>query len=163
MNIGILTVSDKGYKGQREDESGKILRLLIEKEFSPDNIYCNIVPDEQDFIFNELIEMSDNKDCKLIVTSGGTGLTDRDCTPEATMAVIDKEVPGIAEAMRFITFKFTSRSVLSRAIAGIRGKTLIINLPGSPKAVKECMAAVLDPIAHAIELIHKGSLECGRS
>jgi len=157
MKVGIITVSDKGSKGQREDLSGKAIQELVRADSYE---YC-IVPDEINEIKKALVDFVDQKNCRVVFTTGGTGLSSRDVTPEAAKAVIDREIPGIAEAMRMESYKIKPTALLSRAIAGHRNKSLIINLPGSPKAVKECLTIVLPIIPHALEILEKGSAECG--
>ncbi|MCX7987817.1 MAG: MogA/MoaB family molybdenum cofactor biosynthesis protein, partial [Thermodesulfovibrio sp.] len=134
-SVSIVTISDKGSKGEREDKSGKVIEELL-KSWAEVVSYV-IVPDEKEEIKKAILANVDKVD--LILTNGGTGLHPRDVTPEATIEIIDKEVPGIAEAIRWEGFKKTKKAILSRAVAGIKGKTLIINLPGSPKAVKESL------------------------
>lgn len=152
VNIGILTISDKGWQGQRYDESGKAIKDSLS---SLDNrvIKYDIVPDERDIIADKLVEWADSGNIDLILTTGGTGLGPRDTTPEATLSIVDRVAPGLAEAMRAETFKVTPQAILSRAAAGVRGKCLIINLPGSPKAVRECLNVLLPVIPHAIKII----------
>jgi molybdopterin adenylyltransferase len=158
ITIAILTMSDKSAKGEREDKSGKIIAETLEVL---GNIkYYDVLPDEKDLIKQRLIEYSNKVD--LILTTGGTGLSPRDVTPDATLEVIDREVPGIAETMRIEGLKKTRHSMLSRAVAGIRGQTLIINLPGSPIAVKENLEVIIDIIPHAIEKIKGDTEECAR-
>jgi len=150
FNLGILTISDKGWQGQRDDESGKVIReTLLDSRV----VKYEIVPDETDVIAGKLAEWADGGSVDVILTSGGTGLGPRDVTPEATLSVVDKVVPGFAEAMRAKTFEATPFAILSRAVAGVRGKCLIINLPGSPKAVRECLEVILPVIPHAMEII----------
>jgi len=157
--VAVLTVSDKGSKGEREDLSGPLIGEMI-KKIGAELKYYEILPDEKKLIKEKLIEYSRKVD--LILTTGGTGLSPRDVTPEATLEVIDKQVAGIAEAMRSEGLKKTSRSMLSRAVAGVKGRSLIINLPGSPKAVKENLAIILDVIPHAIEKLKGDPSECAR-
>ena len=152
LNVGVLTISDKGAQGQRVDESGKIIR----NSFSPpDNqiIKYEVIPDEMDVISRKLTEWADGGNVDVIITTGGTGLAQRDVTPEATLSVTDKVVPGFAEAMRIKTLDKTPMAMLSRAMAGVRRKCLIINLPGSPRAVGECLEVILPVIPHAVEII----------
>ena len=150
FNLGILTISDKGWQGQRYDESGKVIReTLLDSRV----VKYEVVPDEVDVIAGKLAEWADEGSVDVILTSGGTGLSPRDVTPEATLSVVDKVVPGFAEAMRAKTFGATPYAILSRAAAGVRGKCLIINLPGSPKAVRECLEVILPVIPHAMEII----------
>ena len=155
ITAAIITLSDKGSRGEREDLGGPLIREMI-KKISAEVLHYEIIPDEKELIKEKLIEYSRSAD--LIITTGGTGLSPRDVAPDATLEVIEREIPGIAEAMRMAGLKITNRAMLSRAVAGIRGKTLIINLPGSPKAVKEGLEAIMDVLPHAIEKI-KGSTE----
>ncbi len=159
ITVAVLTMSDRGSKGEREDLSGPLIEDMI-KAIGAEVKYFEILPDEKEIIKEKLIEYSKKAD--LILTTGGTGLAPRDVTPEATLDVIDKQAPGIAEAMRSEGLKKTSRSMLSRAVAGVKGRSLIINLPGSPKAVKENLAVILDVIPHAIEKIRGDPSECAR-
>lgn len=152
LKIGILTISDKGSQGQRYDKSGEVIRDSL-APLNSSVIKYEIIPDEQEVIASKLAEWADEGGVDVILTTGGTGLSQRDVTPEATMSVIDKSVPGFAEAMRAKSFEKTPMAVLSRAIAGVRGKCLIINLPGSPKAVRECLEVALPAIPHAVEII----------
>jgi molybdopterin adenylyltransferase len=152
INIGILTISDKGSRGQRQDKSGAAIREAVSPLESVVVKY-EIVPDEADILAAKLADWSDGGDVDVIFTTGGTGLGPRDVTPEATLSVIDKEVPGFAEAMRAKSLEKTPTAVLSRAVAGLRGACLIINLPGSPKAVQECLEIILPAIPHAVEII----------
>lgn len=148
----ILTISDRCSQGERDDISGKVIQELI-KELPLKVVKYEIVPDEIESIKAKLIDYSDELKVDLVLTDGGTGFTPRDVTAEATKAVIDKEVPGIPEAMRMGCFKSSPRSILSRAVCGIRKHTLIINFPGSPKAVKESLEVILDVIIHALDMI----------
>ena len=159
ITIGVLTISDGAAKGERQDLSGENIRTLVAQ--MPDAIVDAgaIVPDETDYITTVLREWSDEKRLHLILTTGGTGLAPRDVTPEATLAVIEREAPGIAEAMRAISLQYTRTAMLSRGIAGVRGHTLIINLPGSPKAVRECLEYILPVLPHAINLLTEGPRE----
>ena len=152
FNAGILTISDKGSRGQRHDESSQVIRESLSRVDSHVARY-EIIPDEVDVIRQRLAEWADAGDVDIIITTGGTGLSQRDVTPEATLAIVDKAVPGFPEAMRAKTFNATPTAILSRAAAGVRGKCLIINLPGSPRAVRECLEVVLPAIPHAIEII----------
>ena len=148
----VITVSDKGYRGEREDTSGPaVCRMLEEAGFEV--VYTSILPDERAQISEELIRCADEKRISLVVTTGGTGFSQRDITPEATLDVIERETRGIPEAMRWASLQITPRGCLSRSAAGIRGKTLIVNLPGSEKAAKENLAAVLDALGHAMEML----------
>ena len=149
----ILTISDRCSRGEREDLSGKVIQELI-KNLPLEVVKYEIVPDEIESIRAKLIDYSDELKVDLVLTDGGTGFTPRDVTCEATKAVIDKEVPGIPEAMRMECFKSSPRSILSRAVCGIRKHTLIINFPGSPRAVKESLEVILDVIIHALDMIN---------
>ena len=160
FSAAVITVSDKGSRGEREDTSGPYLcALLGERNF--DVVYTAIVPDESDQIQAELIRCADEKQVSLVLTTGGTGFSPRDITPEATLAVVERLTPGIPEAMRAESMRITPRGCLSRATAGIRGRTLIINLPGSKKAAQENLLAVIDPVCHGLEmLLGEGSADC---
>ncbi len=155
ITVAVLTLSDKGSRGEREDLGGPAIMEIVKKIGASVEHY-EIIADEKELIKEKLIDYSMKVD--LIVTTGGTGLSPRDVTPDATLEVIDREIPGIAEAMRMEGLRKTDRAMLSRAVAGVRGSTLIINLPGSPKAIKEGLEAVLGVIPHAVEKI-KGSMQ----
>ena len=157
ITVAILTLSDKGSRGEREDLGGPAIKEMI-RTINAEVRYYEIIPDEKELIKEKLIEYSNSVD--LIITTGGTGLSPRDVTPDATREVIDLEIPGIAEAMRMAGLGKTKRAMLSRAVAGVRGKTLIINLPGSPKAVKEGLGAIMDVIPHAVEKIKGSTDDC---
>jgi len=152
LNFGILTISDKGSQGQRHDKSGMTIRDRLSL-LGSNVVKYEIVPDEKDIIISKLSEWADGGNIDVILTTGGTGLSPRDVTPEATLAAVDKVVPGLAETMRAETFKITPFAILSRAVAGIRKRCLIINLPGSTKAVRECLEVVLPVIPHAVDII----------
>lgn len=160
IKIGIITASDKGAAGQREDVSGRRIASKL-KYFGEVSEYV-IVPDEQDQLSAAMARMADSG-IDVILTTGGTGIGPRDVTPEATMAVIAKQVPGIPEAMRARSLEKTDRAMLSRAIAGVRGNSLIINLPGSPKGVEECLDVVLPVLGHALEILQGRGGECARA
>jgi len=162
IKVGILTISDKGSRGEREDLSGKVIEEIIRK-INGEVKYYQIIPDEKDIIQEELIKAVDNLHLDLILTTGGTGLGKRDVTPEATLAIIEKEVPGISEIIRSESFKKTNRAILSRGVAGIRKESLIINLPGSPKGVRESLEIILDALPHGIEILKGQVTECGRN
>jgi molybdopterin adenylyltransferase len=153
FKAGVLTISDKGSRGERIDGSGPIAQKYIEQLSIAVDKY-EIVPDDAGVISSRLIEWSDNDGLDLIVTNGGTGLAEKDVTPEATLAVIEKQVPGITEAMRIESAKRAPTAMLSRSVAGSRGKCLIINLPGSPSGVKDCMEILSPVLIHALETIH---------
>ncbi|MBP9011915.1 MAG: MogA/MoaB family molybdenum cofactor biosynthesis protein [Smithellaceae bacterium] len=156
---GIITVSDKGSQGQREDLSGPAIAQVLAGAGFTVSITI-IVPDDIGQIANALIELSDRERLDLILTTGGTGLSPRDLTPEATLKVLDKEIPGMAEAMRYSGMMVTPHAMLSRAVAGVRGRSLIINLPGSPKGATENLAAVVPALAHAIGKIKGDQSDC---
>ena len=152
FTVSILTISDKGALGQRYDESGQVIRDFF-SDLDSDIVNYEVVPDEVDIIRQKLVEWADSSETDVIITTGGTGLGERDVTPEATLAVVDRVVPGFAEAMRAVSLSKTPMAMLSRATAGVRGRSLIINLPGSPKAVRECLEVVLPAIPHAVDII----------
>jgi len=154
FTVGILTVSDKGWRGEREDVSGKVAREVLSR-LDVSVVKSDIVPDEKEVIVRKLVQWADEDKLDVIVTTGGTGLTKRDVTPEATLSVVDRVVPGFAEAMRHESLKKTPMAVLSRAVAGVRGECLIINLPGSPDGVRDCLEAVLPALSHAVETIKR--------
>jgi molybdopterin adenylyltransferase len=152
ITVGVLTISDKGSKGQRPDKSGEAVKEGVSSIGSKIAKY-QVVPDEKDIIAATLRDWADGGEVDVVFTTGGTGLGKRDITPEATLSIVDRIVPGIAEAMRIKSLEKTPMAMLSRAVAGQRGQCLIINLPGSPKAVRECLEAVLPAIPHAVEII----------
>ena len=157
ITVAVLTISDKGAKGEREDLSGPIIQEIL-NTIGAEVKHSAILPDEKNLIKDSLIKYSNTVD--LILTTGGTGLSPRDNTPDATLEVIDRPIPGFSEAMRAGGLKKTSRAMLSRGVAGIKGKTLIVNLPGSPKAVRDNLAVIIDVIPHAIEKIKGDSKDC---
>ncbi len=157
FTVGILTISDKGSRGEREDVSGKVIRDIVSSMMDCRAVKYEILPDDRDDIAKKLAGWSDEGDIDVILTTGGTGLGPRDVTPEATLSVIDKEIPGIPEAVRAGTLSKTPMAILSRAVAGVRKKTLIINMPGSPKAVREYLEIIVPAIPHAVEII-KGTV-----
>jgi len=157
FSAGILTISDKGSRGEREDVSGLVIRDIVTSVMECRVTRYEIIPDEKDIISQKLVEWSDAVDIDVILTTGGTGLAARDVTPEATLAIIEKQVPGIPEAVRAGTLSKTPTAMLSRAVAGVRKQTLIINMPGSPKAVRECLEIIVKALPHAVEII-KGTV-----
>jgi molybdopterin adenylyltransferase len=159
ITAAVLTLSDKGSKGEREDQSGPLIAEML-KRIGAVVKYYEILPDEKGMIKEKLIEYA--RKAEVIFTTGGTGLSPRDVTPDATREVIERDLPGITEAMRSEGMKKTPLAMLSRAIAGVRGQTLIVNLPGSPKAVEENLAVILDVLPHAIEKIKGDTSECAR-
>ncbi len=160
FKVGILTISDKGSRGERQDKSGEAIREIL-SSMDARIVNYDIVPDEKELIVSKLVKWVDEDDLDVLLTTGGTGLTPRDVTPEATLDVVDRIVPGFAEAMRAESLKKTPMAMLSRAVAGTRGKCLIINLPGSTKAVRECLEVILPALPHAVETLRGQAGECG--
>ncbi len=159
IQAGVITISDKGYRGDREDKSGpEIMKILASMGISVSQM--TIVPDEKELIVAALTHYADVLKLDLILTTGGTGVSERDVTPEATLSVIEKEVPGMAEAMRRESAAVTPHAMISRAVTGIRGRSLIINLPGSPKGVRENLAVVLPALPHAVAKIKGDESDC---
>jgi molybdopterin adenylyltransferase len=161
FSVGILTASDKCSRGEREDKSGDAIRKIM-SQLGARVVHYAVVPDEREAIAATMIEWSDSNGVDLIITTGGTGLAPRDVTPEATLDIIDRMVPGISEAIRARSLKKTPHAMLSREVTGTRNKTLIINLPGSPKAVRECLQVVLPALPHAIEVLRGEAGECAQ-
>lgn len=161
FTVGIITSSDKGYRGEREDKSGQVIEEIVSQNgFKV--IKKVVLPDEKDLLEKEMINMCDNLNVNLLLTTGGTGFSKRDITPEATKDVIEREAPGIVEAIRYFSLQITKRAMLSRAVSGIRKDTLIVNLPGSPKACKEALDFVLDDVKHGIDILLGEARECAR-
>ena len=159
----VITISDKGSRGERVDTSGPALCAIAE-EYGLDVAYRAIVPDEAEDIRRELVKCADELGISLILTTGGTGFSPRDITPEATKKVVERETPGIPEAMRAASMRITPRGCLSRSAAGIRGRTLIVNLPGSEKAAKENLLAVVEPLLHGLDMLaSSGSADCAEA
>lgn len=162
MRVAIITLSDSGYAGQREDKSGPVIRELVEGA-GYEVVHTALLPDGLEPLSSELKRLCDNDLADLILTTGGTGFSPTDLTPEATLAVTERPAPGIAEAMRWQSLQITPRAMLSRAEAGIRKGALIVNLPGSPKAVRESMDAFIDVIGHGLRLLLNTDGECART
>lgn len=161
VRTAIITSSDSGYRGEREDVSGKTIQVILEAN-GYQVVSMTLLPDEQQMLSDKMREIADGGEADLILTTGGTGFSPRDCMPEATRAVVEREVPGIPEAMRAYSLQFTKRAMLSRAAAGIRKSTLIVNLPGSPKAVGECLEFILSELEHGIEILTGAATNCAR-
>jgi molybdopterin adenylyltransferase len=160
FKIGVLTLSDKGSRGEREDVSGQVVREMVAEL---GEVVCyRVIPDEVEGIVETLVEWVDEKHLDLILTTGGTGLSPRDVTPSATARVIDWQIPGMAEAMRSASLQKTPHAMLSRAIAGVRGTTMIINLPGSPKGVRENLEVVLPALEHGLRKLQGDPADCAR-
>jgi molybdenum cofactor synthesis domain-containing protein len=162
MRAAILTSSDSGYAGEREDKSGPLIREILEKN-GYEVVYEVLLPDERKLLAEEMAKIADHGIAELLVTTGGTGFSQRDCMPEATMDIAERMVPGIPEAIRAYSMTITPRAMLSRAAAGIRKSTLIINLPGSPKAVKESLEYILPSLEHGLEILTGQAKDCGVS
>jgi molybdenum cofactor synthesis domain-containing protein len=161
FKVVVLTISDRGSKGERKDSSGPLIHEMI-KELPAEVVLYEIIPDERGMIAESLKKSADQLKADLILTTGGTGLSPRDVTPDATLEVIDKQVPGFSEAMRAESLKKTPHAMISRAIAGIRGSSLIVNLPGSPKSVRENLSIILPALPHALSKLKGDPSECGQ-
>lgn len=159
--LGIITSSDKGYLGERKDESGLVIAHIAKENGFKVEKYI-VLPDEREMLKREMINMSDNLGVDLILTTGGTGFSKRDVTPEATKDVLEREALGIAEAIRSYSMTITKRAMLSRATSGIRKDTLIVNMPGSPKACREVMDYILNDLKHGIDILKGDAKECAR-
>lgn len=160
--VGIITASDKGSRGEREDLSGPAVKEIVELFSAFEVKKLIIIPDEKDLLIKEMMIQSDTEQIDLILTTGGTGFSKRDVTPEATLEVVERRTPGIPEAMRNYSLQITPKAMLSRAEAGIRGNTLIVNLPGSPKAVKETLEYIMPNIEHGLDILQGKASECAR-
>lgn len=161
LAAGILTVSDKGAAGERQDKSGAAIHEIL-PTIGVRIVNYDVIPDERELIAEKLAKWADEDHLDMVFTTGGTGLTPRDVTPEATLSVVDRIVPGFAEAMRAESLKKTPMAMLSRAVVGTRGRCLIVNLPGSPKAVRECLEVILPALPHAVETLKGQAGECGQ-
>lgn len=161
FKVGVITSSDKGYEGLREDKSGPLIKEIVES-FGYNVIRQIMVPDEEDKIIEEIYHMADDLKLDLILTTGGTGFSTRDVTPEATIKSCDRMANGISEAIRAYSLSITPRAMLSRAVSGIRKETLIINLPGSPKAVEESLVYIMESVNHGLEILTGKAYDCAR-
>ena len=161
MKAAIITSSDSGYAGEREDKSGPVIREILEAN-GYEVVHTILLPDDRKMLADEMARIADAKMAELIVTTGGTGFSPRDCMPEATKDIIEREVPGIPEAMRAYSMTITPRAMLSRAAAGIRKGTLIVNLPGSPKAVRESLEYIIPALEHGLQILKGEADNCAR-
>jgi len=161
LRAALITSSDMGYAGEREDKSGDLLEEALKKE-GYEIVSRTILPDDQKMLEKELVRLCESGICDVIFTTGGTGLSPRDIMPEATTAVADRMVPGISEAMRAYSMQYTRRAMLSRGVCALRKSTLIINLPGSPKAVRECLEVILGELPHGISILRGNTGHCAR-
>lgn len=161
MRVAIITLSDAGYAGQREDKSGPLIVQMVEQA-GHQVVETHLLPDGIEPLHTTLCQICDENRADLILTTGGTGFSPRDLTPEATAQATQRPAPGIAEAMRCHSLQITPKAMLSRATAGIRGRTLMVNLPGSPKAVGECLEYILPPLAHGLEVLTGQAGNCAR-
>ena len=161
MRVAVITLSDSGYAGKRADLSGPAIQEMVE-ERGWTVVQTTLLPDRREMLERELRRLCDGGLADLILTTGGTSFSPNDVTPEATMAVVERPTPGIPEAMRYYSLQITPRAMLSRAAAGIRGRTLIVNLPGSPKAVRECLQAILPALDHGLEILKGTGGNCAR-
>jgi len=160
FKVAIITLSDKGYEGQREDLTGPKLKEYIQNNESYKVVSYTLIKDDSEMLQNELIRICDNNIADLVLTNGGTGFSKRDITPEATKAILEKEIPGISEYMRMKSSEITKKAILSRGVSGIRNNSIIINLPGSPKGAIENLSFVIDSLDHGIEILKGKATEC---
>ena len=161
FKVAVITSSDSGYAGQREDKSGPVIVDFVTKA-GFEVVHTILLPDDKEMLSAEMARICDGNIADLILTTGGTGFSPRDVMPEATKAISHKDVPGIPEAMRYFSLQITGRAMLSRAAAGIREKTLIVNMPGSPKAVTECLEYILPHLTHGLEILTEKTSNCAR-
>lgn len=161
IRVAIITVSDKGSRGERKDEAGPLIEKVLKERLEVQVVFKKVVPDEIELIKKSLLEACD-LGADLVITTGGTGVSPRDVTPEATKDVIEKELPGFSEVMRIEGFKKTPHAIISRGVCGLRGRSLIINLPGSPRAVRESLEVILAAIPHTLEKLKGDTTECGQ-
>ena len=161
FRVAVITSSDSGYEGKREDKSGPEIERIV-KEYGYEVVHTIILPDERKILADEMMRIADNNIADLILTTGGTGFSPRDWTPEATKDIVEREVPGIPEAMRSYSLQITKRAMLSRAAAGIRKETLIINMPGSTKAVDECLQYIISELDHGLKILKGTASNCAR-
>ena len=152
INVAVITVSDRSFRGEREDRSGKLLSEIVEEKLGK-VLHYKVIPDEVDSIKKEILHCLDVLKADIVITTGGTGISERDVTPDATKELIEKEIPGISEIIRIKGFEHTPMSLLSRAKAGIRGESIIVNLPGSPKAVEESLDYIIPALKHGVEIL----------
>ncbi|MGL6106785.1 MogA/MoaB family molybdenum cofactor biosynthesis protein [Romboutsia sp.] len=160
FRVAIITLSDKGYEGKREDITGPKLKEYVESIGNYKVVSYTLIKDDEDTLKKNLVEICDNNKADLVLTNGGTGFSKRDITPEATKAIIQKEIPGLSEYMRMESTKITKKAILSRGISGIRGNSIIINLPGSPKGAIENLSFIIDVLDHGIEILTGEATEC---
>lgn len=156
--VAIVTISDKGFRGERVDKSGPEIKEMLEKDYIVEKMI--VIPDEEELIVDTLTKLVDSEGIDVVITTGGTGLSPRDRTPEATKRVIEREIPGFSEIMRIESFKITPFGIISRGICGTRKESIIVNLPGSPKAAKECLSFVLPALNHALSKLKGSEEEC---
>lgn len=161
MRVAIITSSDSSAKGIREDKSGPLIREIVEG-LGAEVVSYTLLADEREQLAEAMAEIADKGQAELILTTGGTGFSPRDCMPEATLDIVERQVPGIPEAMRAYSMQFTGRAMLSRAMAGIRKQTLVVNLPGSPKAVSETLEYIYPQLVHGIDILTGAASDCGR-